>query len=76
MKVSEFWRTMESHFGAGYARVVASQTVLDQAGNRTAEEALDAGLEPRLVWKAVCLQHGLPESQWLGVDPGSPSSET
>lgn len=72
MKLSEFWRSMEEEFGRGYARVVAAQTVLDAAGNRTAEEALAAGMKPLDVWQAVCRQHDLPEDRWLGADPGEP----
>lgn len=72
MKVSEFWRSMEEQFGRGYAPVVASQTVLDAADNRTADEALAAGMPPLAVWQAVCRQHDLPDSAWLGTDPGEP----
>lgn len=72
MKLSEFWRSMDDEFGAGYARVVADQTVLDAVGNRTANEALDQGEAPLAVWQAVCLQHDLPEKKWLGTDPGEP----
>ncbi|WP_030016093.1 MULTISPECIES: DUF3046 domain-containing protein [Micrococcales] len=72
MKLSEFWRSMDDEFGAGYARVVASQTVLDRVGNRTSDEALDAGVPPLEVWQAVCAQHDLPQDRWLGTDPGEP----
>ena len=72
MKMSEFWRSMEDEFGFGYARVVGDQTVLDAVGSRTANEALDDGVAPLRVWQAVCRQHDLPESRWLGTDPGQP----
>lgn len=72
MKISEFWRSMEDEFGFGYARVVASQTVLDAVGDRTANEALDLGIAPLKVWQGVCQQHGLPKERWLGTDPGEP----
>ncbi|WP_129659936.1 DUF3046 domain-containing protein [Rothia halotolerans] len=72
MKLSEFWRSMDEEFGRGYASVVADQTVLDAVGNRTAREALEEGAPPLAVWQAVCAQHELPESKWLGVDPGEP----
>ena len=72
MKLSEFWRSMDDEFGAGYARVVASQTVLDRVENRTAQEALDDGVRPLDVWQAVCAQHDLPRHRWLGTDVGEP----
>lgn len=54
---------MDHHLGAGYARVWADQFVMSELGGRTANEALDAGLEPKQVWRAVWAALELPASE-------------
>jgi hypothetical protein len=60
---TEFWARMDHHLGAAYARVWASQFVMASLGGRTAQEALDAGVEPKQVWRAVCEALELPASE-------------
>ncbi len=59
---------MDDEFGAGYSRVVASSLVLAGAGDRTAEQALGAGVPPRQVWLAVCDVQEVPPERRLGRD--------
>lgn len=63
MKHSEFWALMERHLGAGYARVWADSHVMSSLDGRTASEALDAGIAPKQVWRAVHAERGLPPSE-------------
>ncbi|MDO9377585.1 MAG: DUF3046 domain-containing protein [Nocardioidaceae bacterium] len=63
MRHSEFWDRMEHHLGAGYARVWASTQVLGDLGSRTVDEALDAGEQPKTVWRAVWASLELPERE-------------
>jgi hypothetical protein len=60
MRHSEFWDRMTHHLGAGYARVWASSQVMAELGGRTATEALDAGEDPKIVWRAVHASLELP----------------
>lgn len=60
---TEFWARMEQHLGAGYARVWAEQFVIGDLGHRTAQEALDAGVPPKEVWRAVWQVLELPDSE-------------
>ncbi len=60
---TEFWARMEQHLGASYAPVWADQFVIGDLGHRTAAEALDAGLEPKQVWRAVWQVLELPVSE-------------
>lgn len=53
MRHSEFWDRMERHLGVGYARVWADTHVMRALDGRTATEALDAGDQPKSVWRAV-----------------------
>lgn len=63
MRHSELWERMEKHLGGGYAPVWADQQVLAELDGRTVTEALDAGVAPRSVWRAVCSSLDLPPSE-------------
>ncbi|MCT1456927.1 DUF3046 domain-containing protein [Kocuria sp. KSNUG] len=68
MRVSTFWELMSHEFGASYCRVLADDLVLSEVGERTATEALAAGVDPKSVWFAVCRAQDVPESRWWGPD--------
>jgi hypothetical protein len=59
---------MDDEFGAGYSRVLSSSLVLAGVGNRTADQALAAGVSPRQVWFAVCDVQDVPPERRLGRD--------
>ena len=63
MRHSEFWERMEQHLGVGYAPVWADQQVLADLSGRTVTEALDAGVPPKTVWRAVWAALELPASE-------------
>lgn len=68
MRSSSFWRLMDDEFGAAYSRVLARDLVLTRLGGRSVTDALDAGIDPREVWLAVCDAQDVPESRRLGRD--------
>lgn len=68
MRVSEFWDLMAHEFGSGYCRVLASDLVLGELNQRTAVEAINAGVDPKTVWFAVCKAQEIPEHRWWGPD--------
>ncbi len=51
---------MELHLGVGYARVWADTQVIADLGGRTASQALEAGVAPKVVWRAVHAYLDLP----------------
>ena len=53
MRLTDFWQRLEQAFGAGYARSVADDQVFGQLGGRTIAQALAAGEETAVVWRAV-----------------------
>lgn len=63
MRHTEFWSRMESALGSAYARAWADQFVIGELGERTAQEALDAGEPPKAVWAAVWRTLDLPASE-------------
>ncbi|MBO0829039.1 MAG: DUF3046 domain-containing protein [Streptosporangiales bacterium] len=60
---TEFWRRMERHLGATYADSFARDYVIESLGGRTVHQALDAGYDTRVVWRAVCDVLQLPDRE-------------
>lgn len=63
MRHSELWERIERHLGVGYGNVWAETQVLAALGGRTAREALDAGMQPKTVWRAVHAALELPAAE-------------
>lgn len=68
MRVSELWRLIDEEFGRAYGRHLAKTHVLRALQDRTVEQALAAGVEPRAAWKALCVDLEVPPERWLGRD--------
>lgn len=66
MRVSEFWRAVSEEFGAGYGRTVTTDIVLSEF-DRTAVQAIAAGLDTRDIWLALCRATDVPRERWHGV---------
>lgn len=60
---TEFWDRMEQHLGGTYADSFARDYVIAALGERTVHQALDAGYDTRVVWRAVCDVLRLPEHE-------------
>lgn len=60
MRVTEFWERMQTRFGPAYADSVARDQIIRGLGDRTAQEALAAGEDPKAVWLAVCEHFEIP----------------
>ncbi|MEQ4204812.1 DUF3046 domain-containing protein [Actinopolymorpha sp. B17G11] len=63
MRLTEFWRRMDQHLGDTYARTWARDHVLADLGERTVQQALDAGWDAKDVWRAVWRALELPPSE-------------
>ena len=72
MKLSEFQIAVDEEFGAGYGSVVVSDLVLPGLRDRTAREALAAGVPPREVWLALCEATDVPSERRHGVGRREP----
>jgi hypothetical protein len=66
MRRSEFDRAVRDEFGA-QASTLVSDLVLTDVGGRTAAEALAAGIPPRDVWMALCVETDVPLERRYGV---------
>jgi hypothetical protein len=61
VRLTVFWEKMRAQFGDAYAASVAKDYVLAGLGNRTVDQALAEGIEPKTVWHAVCEAFEVPE---------------
>jgi hypothetical protein len=61
VRLTVFWQKMRGQFGDAYAASVAKDYVLAGLGGRTVDQALAAGVEPKLIWQAVCEAFEIPE---------------
>lgn len=59
MRLTEFWRRMNSRFGATYARSVAADYNLPVLGS-TIDDALARGVDAKTVWQAVVAEFDVP----------------
>ncbi|TYL52249.1 DUF3046 domain-containing protein [Agromyces mariniharenae] len=73
MKLSEFQIAVDDEFGPAYGNVVVNDLVLSGVGDRTAREALAAGVPAREVWHALCEATDVPPSRRHGVGLREPA---
>ena len=60
MRHTEFWQRLDLALGPEYSRSWAALHVMADLGGRTAEQALEAGIPPKQVWRAVWATLELP----------------
>ncbi|MHA6620897.1 DUF3046 domain-containing protein [Pseudonocardia sp. DLS-67] len=63
MRLTYFRELMETEFGVARAGALARDHVFSELGGRTVEDALEAGIEPRAVWLAVCDAYDVPPAR-------------
>lgn len=63
VRLTYFRELMEGEFGMARAASVSRDHVFAELGDRTVEQALAAGLEPRDVWLAVCTAYDVPPAR-------------
>jgi hypothetical protein len=54
MRITVFRKLMAQEFGEVRADMLARDHVFSALGNRTVDEALDAGMSAKEIWRAVC----------------------
>lgn len=60
MRETELWERLRKALGATYAGAWAQQVALTELGSRTVVEALGAGVEAKVVWRAAHAMLELP----------------
>lgn len=64
MRLTEFHELVTGRFGDVYGASVLVDHVLSAMGGRTAAQAVEDGVEPRDVWRALCADFDVPRDQW------------
>jgi hypothetical protein len=62
MRISEFWERMDAAFGSLYAQSLAVDYRVPALGS-SISEAIERGVAPKTVWRAVWAEFELPASQ-------------
>jgi hypothetical protein len=63
VRLTQFRDLMNDEFGPARATAVSRDHVLADLGGRTVEEALEAGIDARRVWRAVCDAYDVPAAR-------------
>ena len=66
MRRSEFERAVADEFGPRASALLAD-LVLPALGDRTARQAVDAGIPPREIWLALCEETDVPAERRYGA---------
>jgi hypothetical protein len=61
VRLQEFWSRLAEQFGSTRAETVARDHFFSSLGGRTAVEAIDAGVDVRRVWLAICEEYEVPK---------------
>ena len=57
MRISDLRERIMLSFGQTWAPSFSSDIAISELGSKTVNEALNAGIEPDVIWKAVCKAH-------------------
>ncbi|MGH3565980.1 MAG: DUF3046 domain-containing protein [Pseudonocardia sp.] len=63
MRLTQFRALMEDEFGPVRAASLVRDHVFAELGGRTIEVALEVGVDPREVWRAVCDAYDVPPNR-------------
>lgn len=63
VRLTHFRELMAEEFGALRAGALARDHVFAELGDRTVEDALEAGIDPREVWRVVCETFDVPRDR-------------
>ncbi len=64
MRLTEFHELVDAQFGSVRGASLLVDHVLTRLGGRTAEQAIEDGVDPRDVWRALCSDFDVPRDQW------------
>jgi hypothetical protein len=64
VRLTEFHERIVLRFGTAYGSSVLVDHVLTGFNGRTAAQAIEDGVEPRDIWRALCADFDVPREQW------------
>ena len=64
MRLTEFHVLVTDRFGSVRGGSMLVDHVLTKLGGRTAAQAIEDGIDPRDVWRALCADFDVPRNEW------------
>lgn len=64
VRLTEFNVLVEGQFGSVRGASLLVDHVLTSLGGRTPVQAIEDGVDPRDVWRALCADFDVPRDQW------------
>jgi hypothetical protein len=64
MRLTEFRELVDGQFGRVRGGSLLVDHVLTSLDGRTATQAIEDGVDPRDVWRALCADFDVPRDQW------------
>jgi hypothetical protein len=64
VRLTEFHELVSGQFGTVRASSMLVDHVLTSLGGRTGAQAIEDGVDPREVWRALCADFDVPRDQW------------
>ena len=64
VRLTEFNELVDGQFGPVRGRSLLIDHVLTVFGGRTGAQAIEDGVDPRDVWRALCADFDVPRDQW------------
>jgi hypothetical protein len=63
VRLTDFTELLHAEFGAARGDSILADHVVSGLG-KTGAQAIDAGIDPREVWRALCAEFDVPRSRW------------
>ncbi len=64
VRLTQFQELINDEFGRISGGSMLVDHVLTDLGGQTAAQALEAGVEPRDIWRALCRDFEVPKNRW------------
>ncbi len=64
MRISDLRERITLSFGESWAPSFSSDIAISELGSKSVNEALIAGFEPDVIWKAVCKAHPIQTEKY------------
>lgn len=64
VRLTEFQELLHTEFGVARGDLLLADHVLPAMNGRTGAQAIEDGIDPREVWRALCAEFDVPKNRW------------
>lgn len=64
VRLTEFQELLHTEFGVARGDLLLADHVLPSMNGRTGSQAIEDGVDPREVWRALCAEFDVPKNRW------------